>query len=635
MKHTVRNKPLFKTPQANYKPRKWSLWRIVKKAVHRACTAIGALMLISLVFSFSAAIYFSGQKAPPLPDKMALILPVEGAFLEKEKPLSIQDPIPTDRLTIQQVIDTLRFAAKDDRVKGVLVALRSSNINFAHAQEIRTALKEFRKSGKFVRAYATSFGDTGNAFMSYYLASVASEIWMQPVGTMTISGLSAQLPFARNALSEIGVRPQFSKRKEYKSAVAPFTDSDMDAPTREMMTSLITDLGSQVVSGIAQERGLPEQVVKDLVDVGILLDEEALEAGLIDRLDYGDVLIREMNEEITGDPESKDVKIVGMKGYLARSRIQKAETMMEDGIAFADQPAVALVHVNGAIVSRTERAQAPFGNVQQLAAANEISEAIFNASKDDDVKAIILRVDSPGGSPTASESIRRAVVRAKERGKPVIVSMGATAASGGYWITPDADMIIANPGTLTGSIGVVGGKFVIKDLWDKLNVNWREISYGKSAGMWSPNKAFDPAELERFNDSLDRIYEQFIKRVAQGRGMSVEDVDKVARGRAWTGRQAFEKGLVDKVGGLDLAFEETAKIVGVQSVDDLRIIQLPRKDTLRDLIMKILQEQVALGHFMSRLSAALRSPEAQDVITRFGLYTRPSDFRVYADLELR
>lgn len=637
----VRNNPLFNTPKNREKPkpRKWSIFRILGKSIRRACTTIGALILISAIFSGIMAYYFSGQNIKPLPDEMVLLLPVEGPFLEREQTPSIQDPFPSDQLTIRQVTEAMRQGKDDDRVKGVVIALRSGGINLTHIQEIRAAIKDFQESGKFVLAYSMSFGDTGNSFGGYYLAAAADEIWMQPVGSLAITGLSAELPFGRAALEKLGITPQFVKRKEYKSAAAPAMQSDLDPATKEMMTAIITDLGGQFVEDVAKDRNLSEQTVKDLIDVGVFLDKEAIEAGLIDRLAYGDTLVDEMNTRISGDKESRDAKFISMDGYLGRALLEKKKYMIENEIPIAEKPAVALIYVNGAIVPRTESVRmGSFSSAitgPQFAAANKISEAIFDASKRDDIKAIIVRVNSPGGSPAASESIRRAIVRAKERGKKVIISMGATAASGGYWVSPDADKIFAMPATLTGSIGVVGGKFVLKDMWEKLNINWAQIAFGESAGMWSMNEKFDQAELARFEAIMDNIYTEFVSRVAQGRDMEYEQAEKIARGRAWTGRQALEIGLVDALGGLDLALDETAKLIGEKTREDIRVIELPRKKTLQEKLIELLRQQVTLNQFISDVTASLSYGGAGQFAVALDRLTNPARYAVYSDLEIR
>ena len=637
MSYPVRHKPLFKTPRkpSPEKGRKWSVFRILGKALKRTCTALGALMLISLLISSLSLFYFSTQKVPPLPDDMVLLLPVEGPFLEKKQLPTLRDPFPTDRLTIQQVVDALRYGARDDRVKGVLMDFRAGGIGLAQVQEIRGALKDFRQSGKFVKAYSQSFGSTGNSFSQYYLASAATEIWMQPVGSLTITGLSAELPFAKDSLAKLGIKPEFIKRKEFKSAVAPLTDSALDQPTEEMLTSIIEELGQQFVTDVARDRDLSERVVKDLLDVGMFLGEEARSAGLIDKVGYGDVLVSMINETVMGDPESRDVNFVSMNGFLSRAKREKRESTLSADIQPEDKPVVALIHVNGAIVPRVEAVQSPLVGIQGMASAKDISEAIYKASRMEDVDVIVLRVDSPGGSPTASEAIRRAVEKAKERDKKIVVSMASTAASGGYWIIPDADVIYALPATLTGSIGVVGGKIVLEEMWQKLGINWAQITFGESAGMWSPNDSFEPAELERFNTMMDFIYDEFVSRVAQGRGMEYAEAEKIARGRAWTGTQAKQIGLVDKLGGLHDALNEAAVLAGAQGREDISVIKLPKEKKFTERLIEILQQQVRLGEIAGVFGSIMSSREFSNAAMQIEIMRNPFDYSVYSDFGLR
>ena len=640
MPQDMRNKPIFQTPHISQKGRKWNVFRIAKKVIVRSCTALGALMLVSMFISASLAIYFSGQKVQPLPDQMVLLFPVEGPLLERQKPFSLQDPFPSEQLSIRQVTSALNFAKDDDRVKGVVLSIRSNSVGLSHVQEVRQAIENFRTSGKFVTSYSTTFGSTGNAFSSYYLAAASSEIWMQPMGTLAVSGINLELPFARGALDKIGITPQISKRKEYKSAASSLTDTQIDGPTREMMGSIVNDLGQQFVTDVAIDRQISEPALKKLIDQGILLDQEALSSGLIDRVDYSDVLVEELKAQVTGDPESDELKFVGIDGYASRMAAQLAQEKLDQQASEDKRPTVAVIHINGAIIPRLETVfqqplAAPIATQPQYAAADDISKAIFEASRMDEVEAIVLRINSPGGSPTASETIRRAVVKAKQRGKRIITSMGATAASGGYWVTPDADFIVATPSTLTGSIGVVGGKFVINNLWDNLNIRWDSVSFGQQANIWSPNVPFGIEGQKRYNATLDQIYDGFVARVAQGRNMDVNEVDRIARGRAWTGQQALDVGLVDKLGTLNDAFDETAIMLGKSSRDDIRIITLPRQETLSDILLKFLQQQASLYGYISAVSQIANHESIRTFIHNVRIIEQPELFSTYSDLTLR
>lgn len=644
------------------KKRKWSIWRIVKKALHRACLFIGAATLISIVISsIFSSFFLSGGPVEPLGQDNVLYLVLEGDFPETQPDASFINPFEPPSSRFGEVLSAIDRAAKDDRVKEVLIAVRGGGLSMAHAQEIRQALATFKAAGKKIRAYSTSYGDGGNGMANYYVAAIADEIIMQPVGTLAIPGFSAELPFAKDGLAKIGVEAQFVKRKEYKSAAAPFTQSQIDPATQEMMQSIITGLGDQFVSDVAKDRNISHKDLKNAINSGLLLDQEALDRGLIDALAYGDQVVEQIKQDLTGDPDSSDVSFLSPISYLAHLKNEKSLHATDSSHKLAshherkDKAVVALVHVNGAIVAREKAfgsaqsqslngnvspAFAPLGGGDNVAAANVISRAIFDVADRSDVKAIIIRIDSPGGSPTASETIRRAILQAKEAGKKIIVSMGPTAASGGYWIAPDADMILAMPSTLTGSIGVLGGKMVLDGLWDHIGVNWHRISYGENAGIWSANQKFNTSELARFNAMMDNIYDEFVARVAEGRGMSVKEVDKIARGRAWTGEQALKIGLVDKIGGLHDAMDETAVLLGLENGRESLIIrEYPKEKTFAQRILDLFEQQVSLGQFFiqmqGKIAALIQISGAQQILQGQTYLDNPQGYATHSLLPVQ
>ena len=379
-----------------------------------------------------------------------------------------------------------------------------------------------------------------------YLASAFEEIWMQPVGMLSISGPSFEMPFAREALRKIGLRAEFFQREKYKSAMENFTNSDISKENEENLRSLIGSLTDEMIAGITKDRKRSSAEIKQQVDKGLLTGDEALSAGLIDRLDYPDVMLSEMREKATGNPEDKSINLVTLARY-SQDKVKPKKSAMK-------RPAVALIYITGTIVEMT----GPQGN----AGADKISAAITEAYEDNDIGAIVLRVDSPGGSPSASETIRRSLVKAQEKGKKVYVSMGPVAASGGYWVATHADKIFALNGTVTGSIGVVMGKFEASELWKKIGVNWQGPQVGENADIWSINKPFDQRATQRINALIDYTYDAFLSRVSEGREIDKDQARKVAQGRAWTGQQAQKNGLVDEIGGLHDALDAAALVVG-------------------------------------------------------------------------
>jgi protease-4 len=582
------HRPLFSSPAhaaAKNAKIKWRVLPIIWMALKRMATVLGFVLIINMVVMLlvlPAVLSGGGTAAISLPDDMVLYVEFEDGFAEMAEPGGFMDPFAPPPMTVREIVDTINAAADDDRVSGMVARMRSGQFGLTHVYEVRTALAKFRAAGKFAHIYSSSFGE-GNGLGRYYLASAFDEIWMQPLGIVTISGISADIPFMRGTLDKLGVRPQFYQRKDYKTAYESLTSKGISKYNKEATESLIADIRDELLSTIPAERGMDAKAFSNLVDKGLFTAQEAQAAGLITTADYGDVLLDNIAEELTGARDIEGLEFVDLDDYAA-IRTAKAEK--------ARGAKVALIYVTGAIMPDENGGGLSGG---QVAAASEIAPAILRASKDDDVEAIVLRVDSPGGSPSASESILRAVERAQARGKIVVVSMGSMAASGGYWVSAYADRIFVLPTTLTGSIGVVGGKFSIAELSEKIGVNWDSVSWGKNAGMWSMNTPFNASEAERINAMMDQVYDSFLERVSKGRGMDIAAVDKLAGGRVWTGMRAVEHGLADEIGGLNDALDYVAEAVGADDRAALSVEILPKPKTALELIVEMLEGQVSMG----------------------------------------
>ncbi|MCK5373918.1 MAG: signal peptide peptidase SppA, partial [Alphaproteobacteria bacterium] len=547
--------------------RKWRVLPILWGALKKTCMALGAVMLISIIVSGWMVSSLVGEIKVELPEQMVLYMDLDGDIGDLPKPSSFADPFSNTGKTVKTFIDALNRAKNDDRVEGICARLVGGRYDLAHIQEIRAAIKDFRESGKFAYIYAPSYG---GGLGSYYLVSSFEEIWMQPVGSVMITGINAEMPFLRGALDKIGIEPQFFQRKEYKNAYESLTNESMSEANRHAMNSLVADLSDVITADIAADMGISELEFKALVDRGLFTHSEALAARLIDKSDYADKLIEKINEQVTGDSNSKDLAYVSFDRYI--------DDMMVQGDDFAAQlfsgevddsddegrPKVALIYAVGTIMDNDGADASIQAGLMggRVAGADKIARALFMAAEDTSIDAVVLRVDSPGGSPVASETILRAVQKVQEEGKSVTVSMGGTAASGGYWIASYADQIFALPSTITGSIGVLGGKLSAQKLWQNLGINWESVSWGDNSGMWSMNTPFSEGGEERMNAMLDNIYDSFVARVATGRKMSVDDVEKIARGRVWVGKSALDKGLVDQFGGLNDALDYAAVKAG-------------------------------------------------------------------------
>lgn len=589
-----------KTSPAEITRKRWDLSRIVKKVLRRTCMVLGGAMLVSILLVFVAGMFAGGKKM--LPDSMILTVNITDPIGETEHGRTLTDPLRAPGTTVQALIETLDRAAVDPRVHGVLASLDNGGIDMAHIQEIRAAVKRFRASGKFAHIYTASFADLGSGIGAYYFAAAFDQIWMQPVGLVSMTGLALDMPFGKETLEKVGVTAQFLHREEYKSAMESFTNSEMSPANREMMTSILKDLSLQLFNDIAKDRKLDAPLLQSELDKGVIAGSEALKAGLITRLDYADVLVDEMLESVSDGKESKKPDLVSAEDYHSAMFSEKKTSVGAD---------VALVRVSGEIVPGDEAEPG-------MATGDYIAEAIGTAAENPSIKVIVVRVNSPGGSPSASETIRRAIVRAKEDGKKIIVSMGPVAASGGYWVSVNADKIYAMPSTLTGSVGVIMGKFEISGLWEKLGVNWDGVSWGENARLWSINAPMSATERAALNAAIDSTYDDFIERVAEGRQMDKEKVRAIAKGRAWTGTQAKANGLVDEIGGLDASMEYAAELAGVKSRAQLKVIELPERLTPLEQFMKLLDGQVSLGRDLSMLKTLEPVMKRVETIRRGG-----------------
>jgi protease-4 len=445
------------------------------------------------------------------------------------------------RPRVPDVLDGLRRARSDDRVKALVVKVGGRRMGLAQVQELRAAIAQFAGAGKLTIAWSETFGDFSPGNVPYYLATAFDRIYLQPSGDLGLTGISVQNWFYRNALDKLGVEFQVAKREEYKSAAERLTERHFTEPSREAMQRMATSILEQITEAIGQRLEIPATEARALVDRGPFLASEALDARLVDALGYRDEVYAAAREQ------------AGADAYLLYlGRYQRARVLGERARRLPRPPeeAVALIYATGPI-RRGRSARGPvFGGAM---GSDTISGALRGVTADQRVKAIVLRVNSPGGSYVASDTIWREVVRAREAGKPVVVSMGEVAASGGYFIAMAADAIVAQPGTITGSVGVLSAKPVLSQALERAGVTTDSVKEGAHADMFAASRPFTDEEWAKINNWLDRIYADFTGKVATGRGLSMEQVQEVARGRVWTGADASGNGLVDELGGLDHA----------------------------------------------------------------------------------
>ncbi len=452
------------------------------------------------------------------------------------------------RSTIRALLDGLREAAEDLRVRG-LVAKVGGPVGLAHAQEIRDAVRAFGASGKPAVAWAETFGEFAGGTLPYLLATGFGEIWLQPSGDVGLTGLASEVTFLRGALDKLGVQPEISRRHEYKNAVDRIVERGFTDAHREASGRVLESAFEQVVAAIADSRGLSPERVAELVDQAPLRSDDALAAGLIDKVGYRDEVYTALRAKLGEDIELRYLNRY-QPAQSPAERVRKLVGQLSDRVAGRPEPVVALISGLGAIrIGHSGRG--PMSGPAMGSAT--VSAALRSAARDDRVRAVVFRVDSPGGSYVASDTIWREVGRLRAAGKPVVVSMGEVAGSGGYFVAMGADLIVAEPGTITGSIGVFAGKPVITGLLDRVGLSSDAVEQGRRARMLSNRRPFDEDEWQTLERWLDHVYADFVGKVAAGRRMTTEQVHEVARGRIWTGADARERGLVDELGGLHRA----------------------------------------------------------------------------------
>lgn len=476
-------------------------------------------------------------------------------------------------LVLRQTVAAIHRAAKDDRVAGLIARVQLPAAAPGAVQELREAIAAFSEVKPTV-AWAETYPGT----LSYYLASAFREVWMQPSGTVGLVGFATNAMFLRDALDKVGIEAQFVARGEYKSAANVFTEDRYTDAQREADGRMIESLQSQVWQAIAESRHLTTEAIDALADRAPVLRDEAVSAGLVDRIGFRDEAYSRIGElsggpvEAGADADSHPDALPRL--YLSRYARTSPKVPAPQMPGRKHKPTIAVVTLHGPIVSgRGGRQVLPLGD--SSAGGDTIAAALREAAVDDEVSAIVLRVDSPGGSVTGSETIWREVVRARERGKPVVASMGAVAASGGYYVSMAADEIVANPGTITGSIGVITGKLVSRELKDKLGVGSDSLRTNLNADAWSSNAPFTDEQHAHVEAETELFYTDFISRVADGRNLSVEQVDEVARGRIWTGADAKDRGLVDELGGLRTAIIRAKVLAGLDPDTKVRVLSYP------------------------------------------------------------
>lgn len=513
-----------------------------------------------------------------IPQETILALDLTQGVLERRPDSPFARASVGRAVVLAETVEALEAAGEDDRVRAVAVRLGYGDLGFAQAQELHDAVVRFRQSGKPAHAFAETIGGPGGGggTVQAFLTSAFDEVWLQPSGDYGLSGFHLESPFLRGLLDEIGITPRLDQREVYKGFADRFTGVSMPEEQRENLQRLLDSWLAQVTAALAEARGMPQEEVRALVDRGPLRAQDALEAGLVDELGY-----RRQAEAALEEAIGNEVESIPLQQYAALREADGPE----------DAPRIAVIHGSGAVMLGDSEHNPVFGNV--VMGADTVGTAITEAVEDDDVVAIVLRVDSPGGSYVGADAIWHDVRAAREAGKPVVVSMGNIAASGGYYVAAPASHIVAAPGTITGSIGVASGKFVLEGLWENLSINFEGVQAGEQADFWSPHSDFTEEQWAQFQGFLDDTYADFRGKVQTGRDLNDQEIERATRGRVWTGADALEVGLVDSLGGFRQAVEVARDLAEIPEDVRTRLVPFPEPvDPLRRFLQSALEGRI-------------------------------------------
>lgn len=583
----------------------------MRRRIGRILAWIGGITVGLVLLTIVLAVALSGED--PVPDQVILEINLEQGVVEYAPEDPFAKLIADEARSLRDVIGALDAAASDNRVVGLLARGGGAPMGFAQAQEIRDAVLAFGKNGKPTAIFAETFGEFGSGNVGYYLATAFERIYLQPSGDVGLMGLAMEHPFVKGTLDSLGIGVQMDHRYEYKNAMNLYTETKFTDAHREASEALLKSMVDQMVLGISRARGTTPEAVRDLINRGPFWALSAHAEGLVDSLAYWDEV-----RDLVKSEHSKDAKWLNIKNYLKRI----------DEKPYSEGTKVALIYGVGP-VHRGKSTYDPLYSSGTMGAST-LTSAFRDAVKDKDVRAILFRIDSPGGSYVASDAIWREVAKAKKADKPVVVSMGNVAGSGGYFVAMNADKIVAQPGSITGSIGVLAGKFVTTEFWERLGITWDTAQVGENALIWGTGAEFTPDQWAKFQTWLDRIYEDFTAKVGEGRNMSQADVHAVAKGRIWTGEDAQSHGLVDELGGIKTAMHLVREALELEADASLNLVVFPKEKTLIEQVM-----EKGLIHTLSNGDALVRLATELQPIFRFARVGEPQQVLEMTPMNIR
>lgn len=533
--------------------------------------------VLTFVAAGAGAIFFfqQGYKSE-VKDESFLQVDIDGGLAEAPGNEGlVMDPNDFPPL-VTEVSADIRKAAEDERIKGLYLQIDDLRLGWAGVQDLHDAVATFTASGKPCYAHADGYDNK-----AYYLASACGEVYLSPAGLMLVNGFSITTEYYAGTFEKIGVSANFEHVGDFKSAIEPFQRIGPSDAASEAMEAMLDSLYGQMINGIATGRKITPDEARALIDDPAITPESALARKMVDGLKHRD----EVADEMAGK-ERTDI-----------------DDYHEGPSPFASGKKIAILHAQGTIVSG-ESGSPIFGG--SMIGDQSMVDELDDIREDEDTIALVLRVDSPGGSGLASDNIWRGIQRVKASGKPVVVSMGDYAASGGYYIAAPADWIVAEPGTLTGSIGVFGGKLNIAGVYEKLGITMHTYQRGQLASIFSSTKDFDEIERAKFREFLLTFYDTFVGKVVEGRNMAKADVEAIAQGRVWTGEQANANGLVDELGGLDVAIAKAKELAKAEA--DVTLERLPKRKTFVDQLVEDLEKNQSFVVMTPEAAAAANIP---------------------------
>jgi protease IV len=552
-------------------------------------TLVILLVVAAVIIVFATIPHWFFFSGPPIPWNSVLVLNLSGSIEEQQPPDVSSFFLGSQPLVLHEIDDAIDQARSDSRIKGLVLRIASMDAGWAKLEEIHQHLLDFRASGKPSVCY---LGYDGEENAEYYVATGCDQIWLMPTNPLDVRGMMAEATFLRGALDKLHVVPDFFHIAEFKTAPNEYTEKKFTPAHREEVTSLLTSLYNRYLTEVSSARDMSRARFAELVQAGPFLAQDALQNRLVDRLGYWDQ-VQEYFRRKTGSWNPVDF------ADYRRS--------LSDGSG----PQIAIIYASGEIVSGASQYSSTGTEVM---GGDSVAADIRRARTDSDIRAIVLRVDSPGGSSLASEVIRREVQLARQQ-KPVIVSMSDLAASGGYWISMSADKIVADPDTITASIGVFSGKMNIAGLYQLLGVSADFVAIGDNATLYSDQQDFTPAQQQTIRKMLDEVYANFTEGVAAGRHLPIATVDSIAKGRVWSGEQAKGLGLVDELGDTDRAIEVAKQLAHIPASESVELVRLPKPQSLFDFLLARAQGDVSASQsphgsaesLLQRLSSMMRS----------------------------